>query len=116
MYGKGWNIINTKGELLLKGDKWLSSYSHIHYFYEGLLRCEIAGEGLNYINKQGELLWEEDNSFEYIGDFHEGFAAVKIAGKWNHINPQGELLWEEDNSFEYIGDFYNGFAPVRINN
>ena len=49
--------------------------------------------------------------FDYVGDFHEGFAVVKIFGKYNFINPQGELLWKDD-EFDVAWDFFNGFARV----
>lgn len=49
--------------------------------------------------------------FDYVGDFHEGFAKVKVFGKYNFINPQGELLWKED-EFDLAWNFYNGFARV----
>jgi hypothetical protein len=47
--------------------------------------------------------------FDYVGDFYEGFAKVKIDGKYNFINTNGELLWKEDN-FDLVWNFYNGFA------
>jgi hypothetical protein len=48
--------------------------------------------------------------FDYVGDFHEGFAKVKVFGKYNFINPQGELLWKEDIWFDYVSEFSDGFA------
>lgn len=49
--------------------------------------------------------------FDYVGDFHEGFAKVKVFGKYNFINTKGELLWKED-EFDLVWNFYNGFAIV----
>lgn len=49
--------------------------------------------------------------FDYVGDFHEGFAKVKVFGKYNFINTKGELLWKED-EFDLAWNFYNGFARV----
>lgn len=49
--------------------------------------------------------------FDYVGDFHEGFAKVKVFGKYNFINPNGELLWKE-NEFDNVWNFSNGFARV----
>jgi len=57
--------------------------------------------------------------FDYVGDFHEGFAKVKVFGKYNFINPQGELLWKGNewfDEFDRVGDFSEGFAWVKIYN
>ena len=54
--------------------------------------------------------WEE---YDYVCDFYEGFARVKLNGKYNHINTGGKLL--SNQWFDYVGDFFEGFAPVRLN-
>ena len=52
--------------------------------------------------------------FDYVGDFCEGFAVVKINNKWNCINQEGRIL--SDQWFDYVGDFCEGFAKVNLNN
>ena len=53
--------------------------------------------------------------YDYVSNFFEGFAGVKINGKgWNFINPQGELLWKEKKWFDDVYYFHEGFAIVKI--
>lgn len=51
--------------------------------------------------------------FDWMGDFKEGFAAVKLNGKCNFINAKGQFLSEQ--WFTWVGDFKDGFADVKIN-
>ena len=108
---KGWNLINTKGELLWKGDIW---FDDVRYFFYGFARVYIEGKGWNFINKQGELLWKGDEWFDDTWYFYQGFVKVKKASKWNFINTQGELLWKEEKWFDNVEDFHEGFARVYI--
>jgi hypothetical protein len=51
--------------------------------------------------------------YDYIGEFFEGFAEVKLEGKgWNFINKQGEYLWKKDKWFDLTWSFSEGFACV----
>ena len=52
--------------------------------------------------------------FDYCHDFREGFAAVKLNGKWNFINKEGNLLSEK--WFDDCFGFNEGFARVKLNN
>ena len=52
--------------------------------------------------------------YDYVSYFYEGFASVKIEGKYNFIDEQGELLWKEDKWFDMVDNFSNGFARVEI--
>ena len=51
--------------------------------------------------------------YDFIDEFVNGFAAVKLNGEWNYINTKGQLLsklW-----FDSITYFYSGFATVKLN-
>ena len=50
--------------------------------------------------------------FGYAGCFSDGFAAVKIDGKWNFINAEGKLLSEQ--WFDDTYRFSEGFAVVTL--
>jgi len=53
--------------------------------------------------------------YDYVGNFSEGFARVKLEGLgWNWIDTNGELLWKEEEWFDNVGDFSNGIAKVQI--
>ena len=51
--------------------------------------------------------------FDYVSDFNDGCARVKLTGKWNFINTRGELLCNE--WFDFCYDFSEGFAVVKLN-
>jgi hypothetical protein len=110
--GKGWNFINTNGELLWKEDKW---FDFVGDFYNGPARVKLEGKGWNLIKPNGELVWKEDEWFDYVWIFYNGFAWGEIKGQgWNFINTQGELVWKGEEWFDNVDNFYNGFARVKI--
>jgi hypothetical protein len=110
---KGYNFINTNGELLWNKDKW---FDYVWSFHNGLAYVEIKGKGYNWIDTNGELVWKKDNWFDGTGDFYNGFAHVNKAGRgYNFINEQGELLWKGQEWFDNAWDFTaKGFACVEI--
>ena len=55
-----------------------------------------------------------DERFDFCGNFYEGFAIVKLNGKWNYINTSEELL-SPNQWFDDCYEFYNGLARVELN-
>ena len=53
--------------------------------------------------------------FDVIWSFSEGFAMVKLNGKYSFINTKGELIGDGNLWFDYGSDFNEGFATVRLN-
>ena len=51
--------------------------------------------------------------FDWMGDFKEGFAAVKLNGKCNFINTEGKLLSRQ--WFDWMEAIEDGFAEVSLN-
>ena len=52
--------------------------------------------------------------FDFAYYFHEGFARVKLEGKYNFIDTEGKLLSEK--WYDYAGYSSEGFAVVVLNN
>ena len=50
--------------------------------------------------------------FDEAYSFYEGFAQVKLNGKWNHIDTEGKLLSEQ--WYDEAYSFHGGFALVRL--
>jgi hypothetical protein len=111
---------NKKGPLYINinkvtGDKYqfhFETNSYMDAEDEEISLSEIGlSEGAkNYYKTIGK---EPYFIYDYVGDFNEGFAGVKIEGKgWNFIKPNGELLWKEYKCFDAVWNFYNGFAIV----
>ena len=51
--------------------------------------------------------------FDRCDEFHEGFASVKLNGKYNYINSDCKLL--SDKWFNGCGIFHEGFTAVKMN-
>ena len=69
-----------------------------------LLRFEKAACG--YADPSGKFAIKPH--FEMCREFREGFAAVKIGGKWGFIDPLGKLV--VDPVFDEVSDFSDGVA------
>jgi hypothetical protein len=48
--------------------------------------------------------------YDFVGEFHEGFARVKKGTRWFHIRPDGEPLYKE--KWDSISNFHCGVAMV----
>ena len=54
------------------------------------------------------------NIFNYVKDFSEDFAVVKLGKKWNFINTERQLL-SPNQWFDSVRNFKEGFAVVKLN-
>ena len=52
--------------------------------------------------------------YDYVGDFFNGYAIVRINNKYNLINIQGKLVSPKQ-WFDNINNFYKKYARVRLN-
>ena len=53
--------------------------------------------------------------YDFVGDFHDGYARVILNNKYNFIDTRGKLV-SPNQWFDWIGDFYYGYARVILNN
>ena len=53
-----------------------------------------------------------DLQYDYVGNFHEGFARVRLNSRWNFINTEGKLISET--WFDCVNDFSEGLARVTL--
>ena len=61
----------------------------------------------------GELLFP-NQWFDFIDEFINGYAKVKLNKKWNFIDTKGTLMSPKQ-WFDDTGDFYDGYAKVKLN-
>ncbi len=54
-----------------------------------------------------------DQWFEYLDNFHDGFARVQLNRKYNFIDTKGNIRF--DQWFDYVENFHDGFAKVELN-
>ena len=75
-----------------------------------------VGKSLECNDKQKLAVNEEEPpiTFDYIGDFHEGFAIVRVKDKYNFINEEMKVLSRRPfrRWFDHVGSFSEGFAWV----
>ena len=55
----------------------------------------------------------EQTKYDYIGTFHNGFAAVEVNKKWNFIDRHKKLI--SDIWFDTCLDFDEEFAIIILN-
>ena len=104
--GKGYNFINTKGEII--SNTW---FDYADDFSEGFAVVNVDGKGANYINTKGEII--SKTWFDDAYDFHDGFARVWVKGKrYNFINTKGEII--SQTWFYEASNFREGFAMVNV--
>ena len=53
--------------------------------------------------------------YDYVGNFSNGYARVKLNNKWNFIDTQGKLV-SPNQWFDGVGNFCSGYAKVKLNN
>lgn len=81
-----WGIADFDGnELIPPYYDWMADS-----FEEGMRVVGLFGEGIGYINQQGEEVVKP--MYEEATDFHNGYAAVRLNGKWGAIDQQGEVV------------------------
>jgi len=77
----------------------------------------IDGKGRIRINDKMNILHGRkllsDQWFDWIGDFENGLAVVRLNEKYNFIDTEGNIRFNQ--WFEAAFDFKNGFSIVRLN-
>jgi hypothetical protein len=77
---------------------------------EGMAAVQDVGGRWGFFHQASiAVLWP--GRFEGARNFSQGFAPVKIAGKWGYINRVGDLAAEPEYDDAY--PFRNGYAVVR---
>ena len=112
-----WNHDNGGSDSVMD-DEQLSDLLGVNFYnvFKPYTREELHAKGFILFDEVQEML---DNGvspkeiFKEIGDFYDGYAMVKLNGKWNFINTNNELL--SDTWFDWVGYFHNGYARVKLN-
>ncbi|HEY9432310.1 MAG TPA: WG repeat-containing protein [Blastocatellia bacterium] len=65
-----------------------------------------------FINQSGSVI--SSDRYDYAKDFSEGFAPVRIAGKWGYIDKKGRIIIRPQ--YDDAMAFSNGVARVRQGN
>lgn len=95
----------------------LSKYNKISDFCEGMASVEnyveINGQRrlrCGFIDKTGKLVVPPQ--YDEVRGFSEGYAALKIDGKWGFINKTGKEVVSPH--YDHVKDFSEGLAAVEI--
>ena len=112
-----WNHDNGGSDSVMD-DEQLSDLLGVNFYnvFKPYTREELHAKGVILFDEVQEMLDKGvslNNIFEFVGDFYEGYAKVKLNGKWNFINRNNKLL--SDTWFDWVDSFYYGYAQVRLN-
>ena len=55
--------------------------------------------------------WRE--KYDYVGNFVQGRAAVRLGDKWGFVNTEGKVVIER--KYDFFGGFFEGFGQVVLN-
>ncbi len=92
------------------GKKVLTVAMNADDFFEGLAAVANPEHKFGFIDHAGGLAIK--HLYQAAESFHEGFAAVQLAGKWGYVDRTGKTVvpfkWTE------AGDFSDGFARVVL--
>ncbi|MCX7880103.1 MAG: WG repeat-containing protein [Ignavibacteria bacterium] len=122
-----YHLVNPFSEGLafaIKGDTFgfLNKEGLFEFTVDGYIAKEFK-EGLNFvgkfINQDSDLRWAlinrngekiTDYIYEDVKEFSEGFAVVKLNGKWFFIDGAGNKIFDKD--FVFVDSFANGLAWI----
>ena len=76
---------------------------------EFLIKSIQIGKKWNFIGRDGDLL--NNDLYDEVREFHDGWARVEKDGKYNYINEKGEL-YSSNKWYREASDFYNGVASA----
>lgn len=108
-----WSFINTKGELIGKGNLWFDEVDSL--FHDGFVKVK-SNNKWSFVNNKGELIGNGKCWFDNVWNFNEGFAHVKLNNKHSFINTKGEVMGDNCLWFDDVTDFNHGIATVKLNN
>ena len=111
-----WNHDNGGSDSVMD-DEQLSDLLGVNFYnvFKPYTREELHAKGVILFDEVQPML---DNGvsptdiFKEIGDFNDGYAKVKLNGKWNFINRNNKLL--SDTWFDFARYFSDGCACVML--
>ena len=109
-----WGFIDCDGNVLSRINEE-DVYEQIFGSYaEGWIQVELNNQCNGYMYVDGSVLSSMD--WEVTSIFHNGFAAVRVDGKWGYINTDGnfivEPVWSDCGDYRLVGGQL--IAPVKM--
>ena len=115
---KGWNFINTEGQIAFPNQQ----FDFVDNFREGFAKVYLDGKGYNFINTEGQFL-SPNQWFDFVYVFHEGFAKVELDGNLDgddyFLDTEGNLYDKDRNLIRNLrteSRFYKSSLIENYNN
>ena len=108
------NFLREDGTLVWDTEDTSEWFENADNFEDGLaLVGNWSEDEYNFLTLDGELLC--DRYYNWIGDFENGLAKVKLDGKYNFIRINSTLVWDKplEEWFDWAEDFDSGIARVE---
>ena len=129
-------FVSPEGELVNSNVRWNhgdGGFGNVDNMFTKSELSELVGVNFNQVFKpltreeihsMGMIMFDEVQGlldsgkkpkeiFERFERFYDGFAGVRLNGKWNYIDTNGQLV--SNQWFDMVYGFNNGFAWVRLN-
>ena len=111
-----WNHDNGGSDNVMD-DEQLSDLLGVNFYnvFKPYTRDELHEKGFILFDEVQPML---DNGvsptdiFEFVGDFNDGYAKVKLNNKWNFVDTNGKLI--SNTWFDRVDIFYDGYARVNL--
>jgi hypothetical protein len=81
-------------------------------FKNGMVAAQVKNGKWGFVDATGKFVVPPQ--FNEVGEFHEGFAAVKVADRWGFMNDKGELIFKPQAKDQRF--FSEGRAAVENEN
>ena len=104
--GKYYGYINVTGDYVISPE-----FDAASPFSEGLADV-VCSRSRYFIDRAGSQAFR-DQVFNECDSFHEGYAGVKINGKWGFISKSGDI--KINPVYDWVGNFSEGLAFVTLN-
>ena len=117
-----YNMYSNQGPLYINIRKSDGAKFQFHFETNQFMDADDEPESFNAIGLSEGIIefYTKTNprfkplmEYDYVGNFENGLAFVKLNGKWNFINTDGQFVSKQ--WFDYIKDFNNGVAVVELN-
>ena len=106
------DAVTNAVEKLRTGESINNIFDVVRTIKKGSFIVELH-EKQNILTPQNTFKYQK--WFDFIGNFNEGLARVRLNGKYSFINTKGELIGNGNLWFDYVGDSVDGLRMVKLN-
>ena len=100
-----YGLMNSSGEMVV-----MPQYSSIRLL-EGYFELK-SESGISLMNSDGKIILKEEEGYQQVSGFSEGYFMVKKENRWGFIDDLGRL--RISNRYSGVGPFSEGMAAIKL--